>query len=223
MKKIEAMVLEQFEKMSSILDRAKEQYMQEKYLASYKLLAGEGHNTFGRLQRFINSGLLLEKHRLFGGWGQLTCEEKEKLSSLNMLLSALEKKINGEAREIIERYERIIKPAGKETEDYEIDVTVDYYLDENDPEFTDDRDSILAHTFNSADKKKRLVFDTRMNWNDTDEKKGPRHCWLYHDLYDHAIPKLAWKDLLRIEMIWTEVIIRHQHFAYFSKAADCGK
>lgn len=42
MKKIEAIVLEQFEKMSSILDRAKEQYTQEKYLESYKSLAKSG-------------------------------------------------------------------------------------------------------------------------------------------------------------------------------------
>jgi len=39
--------------------------------------------------------------------------------------------------------------------------------------------------------------------------KGEFHCWLYHCLYDHM--NLSWDDILRIGMIWVDIIVFYQH------------
>ena len=50
--------------------------------------------------------------------------------------------------------------------------------------------------------------DDGRNWNEMRNTDLPlahqKHCWLFHDLYDHA--RLSWKDILRIRGIYTHII-----------------
>ncbi len=161
-----------------------------------------------------------QKDEQYGGWDQLAIEEKERLSELNRTLAKLEVKINKEAGKIVKKCEKRLKSTGEEfLKDYECDVKVQYFLDENDPQYSEDRDCILAE-FEYRSVLHKRIFNTRENWNDRrfDGMEDEKHCWMYHELYDHARPHLAWKDLLRIGTIWVDVVVVYQNFIELSKA-----
>lgn len=94
--------------------------------------------------------------------------------------------------------------------DYEIAFEISFYLDENDPDYTNYDDNILAilifrwkseHEWNSL-----LSNDLNYNifQNDSDHPlRNEHHCYLFHRLYDHT--DLSWNDILRIGMVWFEI------------------
>ncbi len=211
---MERRTLKWFDESIKILQDAKERYQQEEYLNSYNLTE-EAQTLCQRLQSHIGFDVSHGKYEQYGNWGNVTDEERKKLSALNILLIELEKKINEEARRIVRKCEKRLKSTDETfLQDYEVDVKVSYYLDENDPQYSEDRDCILAEFEYSADKKRANVFDLRENWNDRhfDGMGNEKHCWMYHELYDQARPHLALKDLLRIGTVWVDIVARYQRF-----------
>ena len=84
------------------------------------------------------------------------------------------------------------------------------YLREDDPEYSEDEDSILA-TLSCFD---HIGFEDE---NDNYDYKDPggwflpfRHCALFHALYDHIFPRLHWGDILRIGTVWVDIKVDHQ-------------
>jgi len=125
----------------------------------------------------------------FPTYWQMTDEQQEKLQSLNKRLMDVEKSIH-------ERYEQIHKdhPEG------ELSCEIEFLLKEDDPEWSDEDDNVMARMDHSMDD-----YNPNASWNDAphlirDKDGKPLHlCWLFHELYDHL--GLAWEDLLRVGKI----------------------
>ncbi len=105
-------------------------------------------------------------------------------------------------------------------DDYEIDATLYFTLREDDPEFDENEDNVLARRKMSL---KRL--DREWGLGDGQDHRvsalsfpgglnEASHCWLFHDLYDHHYgleqPALTLQDCLRVRSIWVDVAVRHQ-------------
>ena len=108
---MERRTLKWFDESIKILQDAKEQYKQEKYLESYNMTE-EAQKLCQRLQSHIDHDVFTQKHEQYGGWSNLTDEEIEKLSELNRMLSKLEVEINKEGGEIVNMYEERMKSTG---------------------------------------------------------------------------------------------------------------
>ena len=122
----------------------------------------------------------------FPSYWEMTEEQQEKLQSLNKRLLDVEKSI-------YEQYGQIHKdhPEG------ELSCEIEFLLKEDDPEWSDKDDNVMASMDHSMDE-----YDPNASWNDAlhliKDKNGKQlHlCWLFHELYDHL--GLAWEDLLRV-------------------------
>jgi hypothetical protein len=125
----------------------------------------------------------------FPSYWEMTDEQQEKLQSLNKRLLDVEKSL-------YEKCEQI----RKDHSEGELSCGIDFLLQENDPEWSDEDDNIMASIDHAIDE-----YDPNASWNDAPhlirEKDGqPLHlCWLFHELYDHL--GLAWEDLLRVGKI----------------------
>ena len=97
--------------------------------------------------------------------------------------------------------------------DYELEIEVDYFLGKGDSEYEEDDDNILMiqeeHYGKLARRGGSPIWDPDYDWAEPGSSfRGQRHCWLYHDLYDHC--GLDWSDLLRIGSIWVDFKINEQ-------------
>jgi len=149
---------------------------------------------------------------------EMTREQRLFLINLNHRLSDIEQQLKKEAKAIIKVMDLRLKNDSDWINDYEIDCTVEFYLNEDDLAYSDEDDNLLAeftegvallryadHSLLASDK----------NWNDqsipdmdTPDQKE-HHCWFYHQLYDHA--QLSWEDMLRIGDIWVDINLMLQH------------
>ena len=83
-------------------------------------------------------------------------------------------------------------------------------LKEDDPEWSDEDDNIMASMDHSFDE-----YDPNASWNDAshlirDKDGKPLHlCWLFHELYDHL--GLVWEDLLRVGQIRVTVQLNYYY------------
>ena len=86
--------------------------------------------------------------------------------------------------------ERMTSPDEEFFSDCEVGVEMQFYLDEADPHYGEDRDSVLAEIKLDG---KSPSLDEGKNWNDVDHEVE-RHCWLYHELYADVTPSLERVD-----------------------------
>ena len=107
--------------------------------------------------------------------------------------------------------------------DYEIEASIYYILQENDPTFNECEDNFLTIrryiSLKEIRKDATLLCDGN-DWreigrSDTDQLAQDPHCWLFHDLYSHSyggdnMEALSLHDCLRIGSIWVDVAIQHQ-------------
>lgn len=110
--------------------------------------------------------------------------------------------------------------SGKEDDGWSMDARMEFVLDQHDPLFQVGGENTLCvkdHPVASCmvGKYRDLSRTTRTvwNWNEYEHRAGhplahQRHCWLFHDLYDHFCPKLGWQNILRIGSVKTSVRIR---------------
>jgi hypothetical protein len=149
---------------------------------------------------------------------EMTREQRLFLVNLNNRLSEIEQQIKKEALEIIDTMNERVEDDADWINDYEIECTVEFYLDENDPAYSDDEDNLQAE-FTEGVRLLRYADHSLLasadNWNDCgipdmdDPNKNEHHCWFYHQLYDHA--KLSWENMLRIGDIWVDINLTLQH------------
>ena len=143
-------------------------------------------------------GVLFNLNKFPCYW-EMTDEQQEKLHALNKRLMDVEKSIH-------ERYGQIHKdhPEG------ELSCEIDFLLKEDDPEWSDEDDNIMASMDHSFDE-----YDPNASWNDAshlirDKDGKPLHlCWLFHELYDHL--GLVWEDLLRVGQIRVTVQLNYYY------------
>ena len=194
---------EWFDQAISLLHEAQELYRRRRYWDSYRTMKRLTDKLFD-LQCSLE--LDISRKRTTPP-RELSDEEKQELAGFNTTLSVLEEKIEKETALILEEYEE--RASGEEfLSDCRIGVDVQFYLDENDPNYCEDRDNILAEV--RLDGNGMSDYEGE-NWNDRDPdiepEKRPYHCWLFHELYSNATPSLEWEDLLRIRYIWTDITI----------------
>jgi hypothetical protein len=149
---------------------------------------------------------------------EMTREQRLFLVNLNNRLSEIEQQLKKEALAIIDTMDKRIEDAADWINDFEIECTVEFYLNEYDPAYSDDEDNILAEftegisLLRYAD---HSLLASTENWNDLSipdldhPEQNEHHGWFYHQLYDHA--KISWDDMLRIGDIWVDINLTLQH------------
>jgi hypothetical protein len=131
---------------------------------------------------------------------QMTGEQRLILNRLNARLLGVEKSL----------HERVAQ-LSKEYPGQCLACRIHFILNENDPEWADEDDNIMA----ILNHHHRDEYDPSANWNDCphlikNENGEPAHlCWLYHELYDHT--GLAWEDLLRVGQIRVTIKVNFDH------------
>jgi len=149
---------------------------------------------------------------------EMTREQRLFLVNLNNRLSEIEKQLKKETLEIITMMNKRLEDGADWINDYEIECTVEFYLNEDDPSYSDDDDNILAE-FTEGISLLRYADHSLLasdeNWNDCsihdldNPDQREHHGWFYHQLYDHT--KISWEDMLRIGDIWVDINITLQH------------
>jgi len=148
----------------------------------------------------------------------MTKEKLNKLKQINKRLTELQEKILYEAvaidKELIKRVQNKEDPL----DDYEIEYKIDFVLKEDDPKYKQDEDNFLAsiigyvkgvsidypaYPYRAQDNHNEF-----QNWDH--EMKDEKHCWWYHELYDHK--GLDFEDILRIGLIWSDIDVTYQYF-----------
>ena len=149
---------------------------------------------------------------------EMNREQRLFLVNLNNRLSEIEQQLKKEALEVIDTMDKRLEDGSDWIDDYEIECTVEFYLNENDPAYSDDEDNLQAEftegvgLLRYAD---HSLLASEENWNDCgipdmdDPAKNEHHCWFYHQLYDHA--KLSWENMLRVGDIWVDINLTLQH------------
>jgi len=144
---------------------------------------------------------------------KLHAKQKAWLMQLNTLLTQLENRflpiLNAKYKELQARSEDSI--------DWMIDFSLDYvttfYIREDDPEFEIEDDNILMqietmHFIKQQNDQAWGFGYTNENYADGTCFEGERHCYTYHQLYDHFC--LDWLDILRIGNIRIDLRIDEQ-------------
>jgi hypothetical protein len=162
-----------------------------------------------------------------------TPENMEKLLRLNQKLIDCFEKIRAEAEQIIKTLKKRIDDKDPFLHDYEIEGRVIPFIlvpDENGQLSEPDEgiERVLMDSFHNdidlhihlnemehLDLDRFIYLNKEQNWNDDwrFEGKFSEHfiSQAIHELYDHSY--LSFSDILRINELWAEVDIRHQHFA----------
>jgi hypothetical protein len=148
----------------------------------------------------------------------MTREERLCLLYLNKRLFELEKQLKKEALEIIETMKKRVSDENDWISDFEIECTVDFYLREDDPAYSDEEDNFLAEFKEGLCVLKfshKSLLASEENWNDMSildmdhPDQREHHCWFYHQLYDHT--DLTWEDMIRIGDVWVNIDLTLQH------------
>jgi len=107
-------------------------------------------------------------------------------------------------------------------EDVELEVKVRCLLSEDHPEFDPDDDNFVA-TLSSCWHEDEAIWppggDWDENWNECGSSRpdlrSERHCWLFHDLYDHELRR-DWDRILGIGGLWVEVTLIQQRMVHWT-------
>ena len=125
----------------------------------------------------------------------MTREQRLFLVNLNNRLSEIEKQLKKETFEIITSINKRLEDDADWINDYEIECTVEFYLNEDDPAYSDDEDNILAEFTESTSLLRyadHSLLASTENWNDCsipdldNPDQNEHHGWFYHQLYDHT-------------------------------------
>ena len=137
--------------------------------------------------------------------------DKNKLEILNNRLILIEKKLFEDYKEILNDLE--IKYSSDTTVNgFDISFELSYYLNEDDPVWSDKVDNILLiqiESFSLNIKEDRFGLYDQENHKDIKNGNLPEnHCWLFHTLYDHK--EFDFKDMIRIGRIDIKKIVTIQ-------------
>ncbi len=132
---------------------------------------------------------------------QLSTDQKAFLKSLNDKLAEIEQGIKQEVSHLIATGHQKVADPSDWVEDFEIECSITFYLNKNDPDFRDDRDNVLQQ-LRECDKHQDWQHGIADGNNHNEFKRlylvhpmeNEQHCWLYHCLYDHT--DLGWVEYL---------------------------
>lgn len=141
----------------------------------------------------------------------------KKLQQLNNKLIDMQEKL---LKEMIQIDDMLVKRVNQKNDilcDYEIEIEISFYLNEDHPLYKKDEDNIIT-TITECIKGISQKDDTYpyvltinhnefCNWNHP--MKDEYHCWWYHCLYDHN--NLSWEDMKKIGNIWSDIKVQYQY------------
>ncbi len=157
---------------------------------------------------------------------EYTDKEIERLVVLNQRLISIESYLKKESEAECQLMKLRVADENDPIYDFEIDVTLDYILRTDDPEFDPDDDNILTRR-NFSIKQIDSDNERERNWGIADDQNHHepcinypgvlnevRHCHLFHDLYDHSynleMISLNFDQCLRVGEIWVDVEVKKQ-------------
>ena len=156
------------------------------------------------LRKYLEKELIHKKDRF-----QESRENIARLKKLNCYLQVIENGANAEAGKIKQTLQARLREQEEFLTDYEIDIEVVFFLREDDPDYSEDDDSILV-TLHCCDHIGFENTDGNYDHNTVGGLLPFRHCALFHALYDHISPDLHWSDLLRIGSAWANIKVEYQ-------------
>ena len=145
-------------------------------------------------------------------YASLTESERDHLRALNSILERVERRFHPAAVEISRRLRDRVKDSEDPLSDYEVYLTIDFYLAEDDPAWCDEEDNLIGSVverLTDAEDEPEFGFGAfGTNHAEPGRFPGEHHCWLYHEASDHV--GLGWRDLLRVGLVWSDFIINEQ-------------
>lgn len=154
------------------------------------------------------------------GHADFSAQEIAKLSELNDWLRQTEDFIVKQSRG---SYSAYIRSGGAKQhahsaelyEDVEIDSTIHCAIGRKHPDYSTEGANVVATLDDSFIEDNGLFDETfrAKNWWESGSRMPDafRHCWLFHDLYDHHSP--GWDKILSIGQIWADVHLIQQRIA----------
>lgn len=151
----------------------------------------------------------------------LTESHQEKLRALNARLMDIEVQLVREVQPQVSALQARVDDPEDWLQDFECEISLRFSVGADDP-YYDEEDSENAlitrqHSYCMIYDHYNDRVSDGINWNmyeRCDCNWHPMHkevhCWLYHDLYDHA--HIGWANLLRIDEVWIDVHFYHQRW-----------
>ena len=189
------------------LDEARESLRRYQYQKGFDKLEQaekEIQDQKGSLRKYLQKELEDKKDSF-----QETPENIAKLEKLNDHLRVIEHETDAEAKKIKQALQARLREQKDFLTDYELEIDLVFYLREDDPEYSEDEDSILV-TLDCCDYIGFEDADETYDHNDVVRFLPFKHCALFHALYDHISPELHWSDLLRTGSIWVIIKVEYQ-------------
>lgn len=207
-----------------------DQMINEGAIISYKDIGCEKHLTPQQMKAIDNAVKAYDADRL----ATLTDEEINAAIAMNERLTRLEEDVKNECLRIEDGLIARIERGDKFLTDYEIDIDIDFYMDDQDPEYYEDdvyHDTEIMTSLNKHVKRLPNEIQKEDYWGIGDREDhndrmkelnvthplwGIRHCYLFHELYDHSPMPL--KHLARISDIFTDIKVYYQNSFSFTDA-----
>jgi hypothetical protein len=143
---------------------------------------------------------------------------KKDLLKVNDRLQKLQTKLINEAVKIDKYLIDRIKDPDDSLYDYEIELEINCYLKEDDPDYLENEDNIISKLSESLKGISQSKEKNDWRWNANHNEflhwahhpmNQEDHCWLYHCLYDHS--HLSWKNILKVGILWSDIIVQYQY------------
>ena len=197
-------LIEQFNKTMNYLTKARTAYLSKDIHVSCDIMEKCRLKLYELTDKLESETL----RRKYDDWeNKLTTTDIHALQNFNDQLAILEKKIIKEVKALKESgRRRLDSPDEDFVTCFRVKIEIDYSIGEDDPAYNDERDNCIATSKRVGDD---IMDYEDQDWNDMRNTELPlahlKLCWLFHDLYDHA--HLSWKDILRIRMVYTHIIV----------------
>ena len=172
------------------------------------------HQAENALREMKDSVESILKKSFSAEWShEFAKNNRNRFKFLNENLFKIEGQIEKEVAKIKTEMNHRIKTAKNFVEDYEIEIIIGFYINENEPEWDNIDDKMIAELSFMAKYRKYLFSDSsgKKDWRHV---PGPLdnfdHCCLFHCLLDHTDPILSFRDLLKISNVWVDIQVWHQ-------------
>jgi len=174
-------------------------------------------DLFGITVDLSCNGTALDNHRFLSDYIPLSIQEKKydlaKVDTINERLIQIEKDIYSRWLKLKTNLDRELSDQDDWLSDYEIELKIDYYIDESDHLYDVNTDSILlTREFFLG---KGVSIGNMINDSEDHTEAGHTknftspHCYTFHDLYDHSC--ISFEEIQRIGRIWVDINVIHQH------------
>ena len=143
---------------------------------------------------------------------------QKELYELNLRLQTIQDKLLKEVIKLDNELIQRVENSNDILDDYELEIEISVFLNENDPSYKKDEDNILATITETlkgiSQKEDKYPYTLEVNHNEFQNWQHPMsdeyHCWWYHCLYDHH--NLSWEDMKKIAEICSDIKVQYQYF-----------